>query len=765
MSFVHPLLLAGLLVVGVPVLLHLIMRQKPKHLLFPAFRFLLQKHRTNQRKLRLRHLLLLLLRMLLIAGICLALARPKVFSERLNLTSGQPIAAVLVFDTSASMEYTVAGRSRLDEVKRRALELLDDLPENSRLAVLDTAETGSGQWLDSPSLVRERITGLQIRPANSPVTSRLAEAYRMLEGADEGSQPGSEALPRFLYVFSDRTRACWDAGRLKQLQDLRDRVPPPKVQSVFVDVGVAKPADLAILNLDLPRQSIPANVPIIIHANVQATGGDYDTQIVCRIDGENAAEPRPVQLKAARGDKPVGQVYTFERRGLAPGLHQVEVSLATTDSLPFNNVAFATFEVHGPRQVLVISDNPGDERNSDDPQTWKEPGDAAPWKLALMSGEAPFQCKVISTKDADNLGPEDLKPFQAICLLSVAQPSAQLWEKLHSYVASGGGLAVIPGGEELKTAWYNDNKDAQNLLPGKFVQVIGTKPGMRIAWDEDTYRAPVLSWFKQWSDTPSIGFLKVPPTVSRYWEVQPGRSENVIVRYADAKKRPALLESRFDSRKVRGRVMLFTVPLDDRHIDGEGRWSDYLQGFVPFYVALAKKTLGYLAGDGEDLSLNFRAGQLVTVPLPAVPRFATYVLQGPGVSGSEAIVKRADQQSDLLINQAAVPGNFLVVGGENTWKTGFSMNVPPGESQLEPVPVEEIEALFGEGAVLPITQNVGLREALQSHWSQPIELLPWLMILVVVLLAIESLLANKFYRRTDGASEPPAVTKEAEPKA
>src|SRR5438046_273430 len=123
MTFVHPLLLAGLVLIGVPILLHLIMRQKPKHLLFPALRFLVQKYRLNQRKLQLRHLLLLLLRMLLIAAICLALARPKIFSDRLLLGGGQPVAAVLVIDTSMSMEYTISSKTRLDEAKQRALEV------------------------------------------------------------------------------------------------------------------------------------------------------------------------------------------------------------------------------------------------------------------------------------------------------------------------------------------------------------------------------------------------------------------------------------------------------------------------------------------------------------------------------------------------------------------------------------------------------------------------------------------------------------------
>ena len=54
MTFVYPLLLSGLALIGIPILVHLIMRQKPNHLLFPAVRFLLARHRTNQRKLQLR---------------------------------------------------------------------------------------------------------------------------------------------------------------------------------------------------------------------------------------------------------------------------------------------------------------------------------------------------------------------------------------------------------------------------------------------------------------------------------------------------------------------------------------------------------------------------------------------------------------------------------------------------------------------------------------------------------------------------------------
>src|ERR1700686_4201679 len=142
MSFVFPVLLGGLLLAGIPVLLHLIMRQKPKALSFPAFRFLVQRQRTNLRKLQLRHLLLLALRILLIVLVCLALGRPRLFNQGLSLNSERPVAAVLVFDSSLSMEYQTSDKvSRLDEARKRGLEFLNELPSGSRVAILDSADT------------------------------------------------------------------------------------------------------------------------------------------------------------------------------------------------------------------------------------------------------------------------------------------------------------------------------------------------------------------------------------------------------------------------------------------------------------------------------------------------------------------------------------------------------------------------------------------------------------------------------------------------
>jgi hypothetical protein len=731
MSFVHPLLLGGLLLVGVPVLIHLIMQQKPKRLAFPAFRFLMAKVRTNQRRLRLRHFLLLLLRMALIGLMCLALARPKIFADRLNLTGEQPVAVAIIIDTSMSMEYKEGGKSRLEEAKRRVGELVDDLPPNSRIAVFDTADAISGEWIATPQLVRDRINGLQLHAGNGPVTDAVAAAYRLLQGLDNDPEHQGEPMPRFLYIFSDRTQASWDASRLPQLKELRDRG-NPKALSAYVDVGVAKPSDLAITDLKLPRQLIPANGRFIVYATVRATGMDApDLEVRCRIDGEKDPARQVIKLKDGQTEQ-----VTFERVGLPIGLHQAEITLASGDTMPFNNARFVTFEVTNARRVLVLSDDPADAE-------W--------WRLALKvgerAGEPSFAADVKTPRDARELSLAELSSYQAVCLVSVAAPDRDLWEKLERYVSAGGGLAIVPGGED--PASYN-TEEAKSLIPGKIGKQISVDADKGVRWDDGSYRFAVKSWFDEWKKhvDPPITFIRIPPTAVRYWDVsvEPGdKTAYILATYADTEKRPALLER----RRERGRVLLFTTAFD--RINGPN-WNDYLSS--PFYVAIVKKTVGYLSGDAADASMNHlcRPGQAVLVNLPPEGRFPNYVLDGPGLLGQAGLVARGESQNELRLTQAVNAGNYILVDTGNKWKTGFSLNVPSEESQLSQVPVEQIEDLLGKGAVLPAGHNINFKEAVQSHWSQPVELLPYLMIVLLLAMAVENVLANKFYRRSGGQS-------------
>src|SRR5260370_14838302 len=107
------------------------------------------------------------------------------------------------------------------------------------------------------------------------------------------------------------------------------------------------------------------------------------------------------------------------------------------------------------------------------------------------------------------------------------------------------------------------------------------------------------------------------------------------------------------------------------------------------------------------------------------------VVQGPGLDAAEGIVPYDDGQRELRVTKAVQPGNFQIFDNGGKSLAAFSMNISPDETQLTRVPVEQIEALFGANAVLPIDQKMTLHDALQSHWNQPVELLPWLMILLL----------------------------------
>src|SRR5262249_29212273 len=144
-------------------------------------------------------------------------------------------------------------------------------------------------------------------------------------------------------------------------------------------------------------------------------------------------------------------------------------------------------EVRGPRQVLVIAD---------------DPDQAAFWTAALRVGGA-FQCDVIKPAQTRDLGPRDLAKYQAICLLDVDNPQADLWDKLKEYVQDGGGLIVMPGGEELRQSAYRDEERADaavnQLMPGTFEKLL-PEADPPVEFDAAKYREPLRTWWRDWRD-------------------------------------------------------------------------------------------------------------------------------------------------------------------------------------------------------------------------------------------------------------------------
>ncbi len=849
MTFVFPILLGGLALAGIPVLLHLIVRQKPKQLPFPAFRFLVQQRRVNTRKLRLRHLLLLALRVLLIAAMCLVLARPRLFHRVLGLDGERPVMAVLLFDTSASMEYRSSdGQTRLDEARQRARELLDELPAGSQVAVIDSADTRFDQtpeWV-SMTEARQRIAGLKLRPANVPVTQALVKALACAErgGTD---QSGPRRL-RVLAVLSDRTRGSWDAGQVPavvekldrippayeglveargqvgtlrdRLGELRDKLPPPPgtdygeksliealaamqaelsglspepdrwpaalapavrqvrrlsrdllaqlpeaasgepaqayrdrlrealaemlrstagVQMLFIDVGMVAPVHLALVQLELPRTSegteqqvFGEGDPFTLQAIVQATGKRAPVAIACQVG--DIRQEVPIELPA---DQP--RVVPFEI-GRAPlvlqvGDNPIEVRLVTArEPVPLSHRRYATVQVRPRQKVLVLVDDP--ERQ----------GRFAPALDAL--GYRP-EVRAVRGRAKDGLS-----GFAAIYLLGVAAPDEALWNALADYVKSGGSLGIVPPGDDLSLKAYNDAA-ARKLMPGAVDGRIEGTPYVGSPWDWDPasakYAHSFMKRFRAWKDNPRTDFMVLPRGARAYWGVTPRPGEAlVLVRYADKDRRPAVLERLFDAKSaVRGKVLLLTTPLDTRG----PAWNDYAEDVTSFYVALLSQATGYLAGEVAPPQLNFTLGRGdPVVRLPSVPALVgPPTLRGPDVLKTLAL---EPGETQITLRELSAPGNYFIEGkakesGELRRLAGFSLNVPPEETDLTRVPAAEIEPLFAGNALVTLHRQESLHQALQAYRNEPLDLVPYVMFGLLLALALENLLANRFYRKAD----------------
>lgn len=108
-TLLNPLLLWGAAAVAAPILIHLLLRQRPRPRPWAAMRWLLAAMQAAQRRYKLTNLLLLLLRCLVVAALALALSRPSLAGF------GRGGRLVVVVDISASMGARGGGGSALRE--------------------------------------------------------------------------------------------------------------------------------------------------------------------------------------------------------------------------------------------------------------------------------------------------------------------------------------------------------------------------------------------------------------------------------------------------------------------------------------------------------------------------------------------------------------------------------------------------------------------------------------------------------------------------
>jgi hypothetical protein len=372
-----------------------------------------------------------------------------------------------------------------------------------------------------------------------------------------------------------------------------------------------------------------------------------------------------------------------------------------------------------------------------------------------------FEADVRTLEEAGNLSPKDLQSYKIVCLFQTGNLPEPLWKQLGSYVEKGGGLVIVPGGQDAAKLREEFNRDATaaKVLPATLKDLIivpeklpNGEPQRGRPWAGYSGSDPITAALLKWSRTVDPDFKRpdLQPVANGYWAVEALDDKTTTLAVYDdgtPKPNPALLERAVGA----GRVIQFTTPLDGGLMEGNRLWHNYW-GDSSFGLILVDLVCRHLAGEATALDLNYLCRQRFSVALPGGSFTPPFKLFGPGLSESESTLAPTSDQSSLEIPASLEAGNFFVRGSGKDERTAaaFSMNIRPEEFWLERVPAEEIEAVLGPDSVLPVERAGSFSEMIAQRLPQAHEMLPYLMLFLLLMMPIESVLANFFSRRQAG---------------
>ncbi|MES2125579.1 MAG: BatA and WFA domain-containing protein [Gemmatimonadota bacterium] len=278
-GFTAPWMLLGLLAAAVPILLHLVQRREPPEVAFPAVRYLEDATRDHRRRIKLRHLLLLVLRTLVVVALVLAAAGMTV---RGGVGRHAPSALVLVVDNSASSGAVVDGEPLLSALVRSARAVLARASAEDRLWLLTAdgdARGGSaaelGTQLDALTVAAGRLDlGVAVSTGRDLIRGSgrrgevvvVSDIQRSALGA---ARPGSDVLV---------LRPTVDAPGNRSVVSLSSSAQPWGADGGWVTFSVAAADSAAIpVTLTIPGRGprellVTPGVPVTQRVNGLAPG-------------------------------------------------------------------------------------------------------------------------------------------------------------------------------------------------------------------------------------------------------------------------------------------------------------------------------------------------------------------------------------------------------------------------------------------------------------------------------------------------------------
>lgn len=704
-EFGHPWMLLGLLGAVVPVWLHLFGRRRAPLVYFSALDFVLETNPKRARELRVREWALVAMRAGAMVLLALALSRPMlpVFgaADGVDVGSGAQAVVVLI-DDSMSMSAQRQGESVFEQSRRRALRLIERLPNGSRAAVVATgfpARALTRQLTADRAAAAEALRRLQPYPRRDDVSRAFALSQALLDSAAD--------LPtRRVALFSDLQAQGWQAA-----------VPPSSTVNgapVVVTVDSLRPDTLN--NTAIERATVNAASSDGAGATAERAAEQIRLDVSVVHYG-NAPFRNYLTVRAGdRELKSLLQIQPGERAqrsfSLPAGLQWGEV-LLPEDSLAADNRRLVRLDSRPSVRVALVNGAPRSVPREDEVFF-------AARALEAVAGSGSELA--VDALPADKLTPAALANYDVVVLANLADPPQPALDALVAAVKSGKGV-LISVGDNLPERPENY---LEGLLPVRLVGQrgsLGGHQGAQIkpvalqlsAVGPSTASASVARLQRRLSGLASDGLGRVD--VQNYALLQPGAqlSAAVVAPYTDGA--PALTLHALG----RGQVALLTTTLDRD-------WTDLPlhPGFPPLLyetiVALAgaqalDRREAVAVGETSLLFRDERADQLElrlddNQPSPVARRVLSAVLQRPGVWSLPGLDQPGRYMATELRGGVALGARPLVV-------------MPPdSESDLTPA------ALGALAGAQPTPQRSG-GLASAPGWTL-------LLVLLVVLLLAES---------------------------
>ena len=532
MSFLTPLFLLGFGAIAVPILVHLIQRERKRVVEFPSLMFVQRIPYQSVRRRRIRHWYLLLMRAAAIILLVAAFARPFLpRSAAVAAAAGGSREVVVLLDQSASMGYA----DHWDRAQAAAREAIDGIGVNDRATLVVFGRNAEEQIRSTAD--RGRLGAAVDAARLTSGATRFGPALKLAESIlAVSTMPRREVI-----LISDFQKTGWTGAE--------DVSFGPEVRVTPVVISSEGAANLAVPSVAFARADFSGQERITLTAGVANRGPAPATKVPVALEIEgHQLETTTVTIGANASASVTFQPFTLAEPAVRGTVR------AGSDALAADNAFHFILTPSQPVSVLVV-------------ESGAAPTSSFYLLKALGIGRAP--AFAVETVPAARVGASTLDRRSVVILNDAAVPPGVSGDVLRRFVERGGGLLVALGA---RSSWPAG--DAA-LLPGTLGDVMDRSVGRGATLGVPDYGHPVFEVFK----APRSGdFSAVRVLRSRALVVGP--DDRVLARFDDGAVAAA------ERRVGEGRVIALATTLDDS-------WTDL--ALKPVYLPLVHQLVKYLA--------------------------------------------------------------------------------------------------------------------------------------------------------------------------